>query len=286
MEPAEPIDFLVLDEHRAFARQGGCAEGVRPCPFVSCRHNLFLDVDAGGNVVLNFPEGVGPEDVPPEESCSIDVAMRGGKEVGEIARLLTTTEEEVEEAIERGAPKMRDAMRDYEGHGGGEDPATPLGAVASREQGGVEKGLAADEDDRGGRVLPDRLQVSLLAGSDWEADEYGRAFWKVYERQSRAHCEELAEKEKAERLERAGDAAYVLRKSLGAWAEVFDDDPERQPTDGQDADAGDGGGARESGTRLAAADDGGALGGDRGADAADEAPPSTEDVLRRGDRCG
>jgi hypothetical protein len=34
-----------------------CAEGLRPCPYVSCKHHLFLDVSARtGAIKLNFPD--------------------------------------------------------------------------------------------------------------------------------------------------------------------------------------------------------------------------------------
>ena len=32
-----------------------CLRVVRPCPWVSCRWNLALDVKPNGNVTLNFP---------------------------------------------------------------------------------------------------------------------------------------------------------------------------------------------------------------------------------------
>src|SRR5689334_24102594 len=34
-----------------------CANGERPCPFVSCKHHLYLDVSAKtGAIKLNFPD--------------------------------------------------------------------------------------------------------------------------------------------------------------------------------------------------------------------------------------
>ena len=34
-----------------------CVEGPRPCPYVSCKHHLFLDVSARtGAIKLNFPD--------------------------------------------------------------------------------------------------------------------------------------------------------------------------------------------------------------------------------------
>ena len=35
---------------------GDCRGGPRPCPFVSCRFNLLMDVDDRGNITLNVPK--------------------------------------------------------------------------------------------------------------------------------------------------------------------------------------------------------------------------------------
>src|ERR1700678_3132212 len=53
-----------------------CANGERPCPFVSCKHHLFLDVSARtGAIKLNFPD---LEVWEMTETCALDVADRGG----------------------------------------------------------------------------------------------------------------------------------------------------------------------------------------------------------------
>src|SRR5689334_22794199 len=36
---------------------GDCRNGPRPCPWVSCRFNLLLDVDKHGALYLNIPKG-------------------------------------------------------------------------------------------------------------------------------------------------------------------------------------------------------------------------------------
>ena len=53
-----------------------CAEGPRPCPYVSCKHHLYIDVSARtGAIKLNFPD---LEVWDLGESCALDVADRGG----------------------------------------------------------------------------------------------------------------------------------------------------------------------------------------------------------------
>src|ERR1700712_3156790 len=39
------------------ATRAECAEGPRPCPYVSCKHHLFIDVSPRtGAIKLNFPD--------------------------------------------------------------------------------------------------------------------------------------------------------------------------------------------------------------------------------------
>jgi hypothetical protein len=56
--------------------RGDCKDIPRPCPFISCRWHLYLDVSPRtGSIKLNFP------DLEPHElavSCALDVAEAGG----------------------------------------------------------------------------------------------------------------------------------------------------------------------------------------------------------------
>jgi hypothetical protein len=59
------------------ATRAGCADVPRPCPFVSCRFNLYLDVTRSGLVRLSFPD-LEPDEMPAARSCALDVAEQGG----------------------------------------------------------------------------------------------------------------------------------------------------------------------------------------------------------------
>lgn len=52
--------------------RGECSDVPRPCPFVSCKYHLYLDVNpATGTIKYNHPN------IPPDlmsESCALDVA--------------------------------------------------------------------------------------------------------------------------------------------------------------------------------------------------------------------
>lgn len=70
-----------------------CAGGPRPCPYVACRHHLYLDVSpATGTIKLNFPE---LEVWELSESCALDVADSGAQEVDHAGHLLNVTRERI-----------------------------------------------------------------------------------------------------------------------------------------------------------------------------------------------
>ena len=74
-----------LRRQRAFGREveerrprsrADCANGPRPCMFISCKHHLYLDVNPStGSIKLNFPDR---EVWELADTCALDVADRGG----------------------------------------------------------------------------------------------------------------------------------------------------------------------------------------------------------------
>src|SRR5689334_15696599 len=53
----EPKPDLTAPEPRRLPlTRGECDEVQRPCPHVTCRWHLYLDVKASGNITLNFPD--------------------------------------------------------------------------------------------------------------------------------------------------------------------------------------------------------------------------------------
>lgn len=57
----------------------------RPCPFVSCIHNLFLDVGEDGSIKRRHDE---PWDMPADASCALDVADGGPQTCERVAEVL------------------------------------------------------------------------------------------------------------------------------------------------------------------------------------------------------
>ncbi len=93
-----------------------CANGVRPCPFVSCKHHLYLDVSARtGAIKLNFPD---LEVWDMNETCALDVADRGGTTLEEVGAIMNLTRERIRQVEVKGLAKLQalgdmEALRDY-----------------------------------------------------------------------------------------------------------------------------------------------------------------------------
>jgi hypothetical protein len=86
-----------------------CANGERPCPFVSCKHHLFLDVSARtGAIKLNFPD---LEVWEMNETCALDVADRGGTTLEEVGAIMNLTRERIRQVEVKGLAKLQ-ALRD------------------------------------------------------------------------------------------------------------------------------------------------------------------------------
>ena len=82
-------------------------DGIRPCPWVSCRYNLFLDVTTAGNIKLNFPDR-DLEDI--EDSCALDVAEAapdGGLTLEQVAARMNLTRERVRQIEARALLKIK-----------------------------------------------------------------------------------------------------------------------------------------------------------------------------------
>lgn len=93
------------DVERPMSREQ-CASMPRPCPFVSCSHHLYLDVNPEtGAIKLNFPH---LEVWEMAETCSLDVADRGGITLEEVGAILNLTRERIRQVEVRGLCKIKD----------------------------------------------------------------------------------------------------------------------------------------------------------------------------------
>lgn len=92
--------------------RGECVDGVRPCPWVSCRHHLYLDVKDTGLVRHNFP---GQELEQLKETCSLDVADAGRHTHEQVGDLVNMHRERVRQLEREVLYTVR--MRHEEGEG-------------------------------------------------------------------------------------------------------------------------------------------------------------------------
>lgn len=82
-----------------------CIGTARPCPWVACKHHLYLDVNPDtGAIKLNFP-AIEPWQLA--RSCSLDEAELGGLSLEEVGELTNLTREGCRQIELRGLLKLR-----------------------------------------------------------------------------------------------------------------------------------------------------------------------------------
>jgi hypothetical protein len=74
--------------------RGDCAHVPRPCPYVTCKYSLYLDVSDTGSIILNFPH-LEPGQMPANQSCALDLAERGPMTLEDIATVTNLTRERI-----------------------------------------------------------------------------------------------------------------------------------------------------------------------------------------------
>lgn len=86
--------------------RGDCANVARPCPYVSCKYHLYIDVNpATGSIKINFPD---LEVWELQHSCALDVAQTGGITLEEVGEILNLTRERIRQVEVRGLMKLRE----------------------------------------------------------------------------------------------------------------------------------------------------------------------------------
>jgi hypothetical protein len=89
--------------------RGECPK-VRPCPWVGCDGNLYLDVNPEtGAITFNRPE-LEPWQMPAHQSCSYDIAELGGQTLEETADAINLTRERIRQIEVRMFFKLRERI--------------------------------------------------------------------------------------------------------------------------------------------------------------------------------
>jgi hypothetical protein len=104
LNPPADDEYLGLPETR-----GECLTMERPCPYVSCRHHLYLDVSPQtGSIKRNRPD---LESWEMPETCALDVADRGGATLEEVGVVMNLTRERIRQLEVRGLERLRTTCR-------------------------------------------------------------------------------------------------------------------------------------------------------------------------------
>jgi hypothetical protein len=85
-----------------------CKDGARPCPFLACKHHLYLDVNPEtGSIKLNFPH---LELSEMKETCALDIADRGPITLEEIGEIMNLTRERIRQLEQSALEKIEKAV--------------------------------------------------------------------------------------------------------------------------------------------------------------------------------
>jgi hypothetical protein len=104
LDPELAALMAELDATRPRKRED-CANGPRPCAYVSCKYNLYVDVNPKtGSVKMNFPD---KELWELKDTCALDVADRGGITLEDVGDIMNLTRERVRQLETRGLVKLR-----------------------------------------------------------------------------------------------------------------------------------------------------------------------------------
>jgi hypothetical protein len=151
-----------------------CGNGERPCPFVSCKHHLYLDVSAKtGAIKLNFPD---LEVWEMTETCALDVADRGGTTLEEVGAIMNLTRERIRQVEVKGLAKLQalrdmSALRDYidEGPVGKRRlPVLKAAEVEEDEEDEAEVEVEAEADEE--KPVATEFNVDAFVSTEFDAE--------------------------------------------------------------------------------------------------------------------
>jgi hypothetical protein len=145
-----------------------CSDAPRPCPYVSCKHHLYLDVSARtGAIKLNFPD---LEVWDMNETCALDVADRGGTTLEDVGAIMNLTRERIRQVEVKALAKLealRDmmALRDYVDEGPVGKRRLPVLSRTDDLDDEEETEIDADDDED-----DDELEANEDASNDSEPE--------------------------------------------------------------------------------------------------------------------
>lgn len=96
--------------HERPRTRADCVDGPRPCPWVSCKHHLYLDITPFNTIKVNYPD-LEPDEIP--HSCALDIADEGDHSLEQVGEILGYSKERVRQVEEIAHNKIREALRPW-----------------------------------------------------------------------------------------------------------------------------------------------------------------------------
>ncbi len=202
----------ILDEYDRPQTRAECKDAPRPCPFVSCRHHLYLDVNPySGSFKLNFPH---LEVWELEETCSLDVADRDGVTLEEVGEIMNLTRERIRQVEVRGLLKLKLA--------GAADLGDGSSVSSSRQKPRKAPASAAIPSEEAVQVTNRRPLQSMQNYSTYRTERFKRQAeaWRD-ERERRIALEVwsgTSVKAVARRESRTRAAIYLVLQKIARWS--------------------------------------------------------------------
>jgi hypothetical protein len=159
------------DDYEKPSTRADCVDGPRPCPYVSCKHHLYLDVSARtGAIKLNFPD---LEVWDMNETCALDIADRGGTTLEEVGAIMNLTRERIRQVEVKALAKLdaleeMKSLRDYVDEGPIGKRRLPV-LAAKKAVVDDEEVVEEEDDDAEDELLAKR--VRLLEPPEFELIE-------------------------------------------------------------------------------------------------------------------
>ena len=102
-------DLIHLSDYERPKTRGDCEDADRPCPWVSCRYNLYLDVGPTGTIKFNFPDKK-PWEM--KNSCALDGMSNGDRTLEKVGEYLNLTRERIRQIEASLLEKLRECLDD------------------------------------------------------------------------------------------------------------------------------------------------------------------------------